>query len=100
MEHYGLRDAFTMRYTTDTQTSLALHTDASLVTGSVKLNSYYEGAELIFPRQDFSNINVKNGQCILFPAQVTHGHYVNELKSGVKYSLTMWTSRYSGDVNG
>ena len=100
MEHYGLRDAFTMRYTTDTQTSLALHTDASLVTGSVKLNSNYEGAELIFPRQDFSNIKVKNGQCILFPAQVTHGHYVNELKSGVKYSLTMWTSRYSGDVNG
>lgn len=100
MEHYGLRDAFTMRYTTDTQTSLALHTDASLVTGSVKLNSDYEGAELIFPRQDFSNIKVKNGQCILFPAQVTHGHYVNELKSGVKYSLTMWTSRYSGDVNG
>tara|TARA_B110000483_G_C18205104_1_gene547181 strand:- start:3567 stop:5360 length:1794 start_codon:yes stop_codon:yes gene_type:complete len=99
MEHYGLRDAFTMRYTTDTQTSLALHTDASLVTGSVKLNSNYEGAELIFPRQDFSNIKVKNGQCILFPAQVTHGHYVNELKSGVKYSLTMWTSRYSGDVN-
>ena len=34
MEHYGLRDAFTMRYTTDTQTSLALHTDASLVTGT------------------------------------------------------------------
>ena len=100
MEHYGLRDAFTMRYTTDTQTSLALHTDASLVTGSVKLNGNYEGAELIFPRQDFSNINVKNGQCILFPAQVTHGHYVNELKSGVKYSLTMWTSRYKGDVNG
>ena len=27
-------------------------------------------------------------------------HYVNELKSGVKYSLTMWTSRYTGDVNG
>jgi len=100
MEHYGLRDAFTMRYTTDTQTSLALHTDASLVTGSVKLNSNYEGAELIFPRQDFSNVKVENGQCILFPAQVTHGHYVNELKSGVKYSLTMWTSRYSGDVNG
>jgi len=24
---------------------------------------------------------------------------VPELKSGVKYSLTMWTSRYQGDVN-
>jgi len=97
--HIGLRDAFTMRYAMDTQKALGYHTDASLVTGSVKLNDNYEGAELIFPRQDFSNINVPKGKCILFPSDVTHGHYVPELKSGVKYSLTMWTSRYQGDVN-
>ena len=99
MEHIGLRDAFAMRYAMDTQTSLGFHTDASLVTGSVKLNEDYEGAELIFPHQDFSNINVPLGHCILFPSAVTHGHKVNPLKSGVKYSLTMWTSRYQGDVN-
>lgn len=99
MEHIGLRDAFAMRYAMDTQTSLGFHTDASLVTGSVKLNKDYEGAELIFPHQDFSNINVPLGHCILFPSAVTHGHKVNPLKSGVKYSLTMWTSRYRGDVN-
>ncbi len=99
MEHIGLRDAFAMRYAMDTQTSLAFHTDASLVTGSVKLNDDYEGAELCFPHQDFSNINVPLGHCILFPSAVTHGHYVSPLKSGVKYSLTMWTSRYRGDVN-
>jgi hypothetical protein len=34
----------------------------------------------------------------LFPGQVTHGHYVDELTKGVKYSLTMWTSRYKGDL--
>lgn len=100
MAHHGLRDAFTMRYSMETQKELGLHTDASLVTGSVKLNENYEGAELIFPRQNFSNINVSKGQCILFPGEVTHGHYVPELLSGVKYSLTMWTSRYPGDVNG
>lgn len=99
MEHIGLRDAFAMRYAMDTQKSLGFHTDASLVTGSVKLNEDYEGAELIFPHQDFSNINVPVGHCILFPSAVTHGHKVNPLKSGVKYSLTMWTSRYQGDVN-
>lgn len=99
MEHIGLRDAFAMRYAMDTQTSLGFHTDASLVTGSVKLNEDYEGAELIFPHQNFSNINVPLGHCILFPSAVTHGHKVNSLKSGVKYSLTMWTSRYQGDVN-
>ena len=99
MEHIGLRDAFAMRYAMDTQTSLGFHTDASLVTGSVKLNENYDGAELIFPHQNFSNINVPLGHCILFPSAVTHGHKVNPLKSGVKYSLTMWTSRYQGDVN-
>ncbi len=100
MQHYGLRDAFTMRYSVDTQKTLGFHTDASHVTGSVKLNDNYEGGVLIYPRQSFDNSKVAIGDCILFPSQVTHGHYVNELTSGVKYSLTMWTSRYKGDVNG
>ena len=99
VEYMGLRDAFTMRYAMDTQKSLGLHTDASLITGSVKLNDNYEGATLYFPRQDFTNLDVPVGSCILFPSQVTHGHYVDELRSGVKYSLTMWTSRYVGDEN-
>jgi len=100
MEHIGLRDAFVMRYAMDTQTSLAFHTDASLVTGSVKLNGDYEGGELVFPHQNFDNANVADGACLLFPSAVTHGHKVNPLIKGVKYSLTMWTSRYEGDVNG
>lgn len=33
------------------------------------------------------------------PGQVTHGHECSELTKGVKYSLTMWSSRYNGDVN-
>jgi GR25 family glycosyltransferase involved in LPS biosynthesis len=100
MSHIGLRDAFTMKYTVDTQKSLGLHTDASLVTGSVKLNEDFEGAEVVFPRQNFSNINVPKGRCLLWPSEVTHGHHVPDLISGTKYSLTMWTSRYKGDVNG
>ena len=99
MQYLGLRDAFVMRYSLDTQTSLGFHTDASLVTGSVKLNDDYEGGDLIFPHQDFSNKDVPIGHCILFPSQVTHGHRVDPLISGVKYSLTMWTSRFEGDKN-
>jgi hypothetical protein len=99
MAHMGLRDAFAMRYSAETQTELGFHTDASLVTGSVKLNDNFEGAELVFPNQSFDNISTPKGKCLLFPSQVTHGHFVPELKSGIKYSLTMWTSRYSGDVN-
>ena len=97
--YLGLRDAFTMRYSIDTQTELGLHTDASLFTGSVKLNDNYAGAELVFPRQEFTNKDVKVGQCILFPSMVTHGHKVLPLRGGKKYSLTMWTCRYEGDSN-
>lgn len=97
MKHYGLRDAFTMRYSMDTQRDLPLHTDASQVTGSVKLNEEYEGAELIWPHQEFDNKQIKIGQCLLFPSMVTHGHKVQPLTSGVKYSLTMWTKRFSED---
>lgn len=99
MMHYNIRDAFIMKYTLDTQKSLALHTDASLVTGSVKLNDDYEGGELYFPRQDISNIDIPVGEMLLFPGQVTHGHRCDDLISGTKYSLTIWTSRHRGDIN-
>ena len=98
MQMYGLREAFIMRYALDTQVSLANHCDASMVTGSVKLNDDYEGADLVFHRQNVSNKDVPVGRVILFPGQVTHGHECMELKSGVKYSLTMWTQRYKGDL--
>jgi len=97
VQMYGLRDAFTMRYSLDTQKKLSLHNDHSLVTGSVKLNDDYEGATLVFPRQNVTNDVAEVGQCILFPGQVTHSHYCDELTSGVKYSLTMWTARHWGD---
>lgn len=100
MEMYGLRDAFVMRYSVDTQKELSLHTDASLVTGSVKLNDDYEGADLVFPRQNVSNSQIPVGKAIIFPGMVTHGHECQELMKGTKYSLTMWTSRYHGDIGG
>ena len=96
--HYHLRKAFTMRYSMDTQRTLGRHTDASLVTGSVKLNDDYDGATLIFPRQNVTNRDIPVGKMILFPGQVTHGHYVDNLTRGTKYSATFWTARYKGDL--
>ena len=69
-----------------------MHSDISLVSGSVKLNDEYEGGELYFPRQNFSNKDIPVGKCILFPSQVTHPHTSTELLSGTKWSLTMWTN--------
>ena len=98
LEMYGLRDGFVMRYSLETQKNLNLHHDASLVTGSVKLNDDYMGAELIYPRQGFSNKDIPVGKCILFPAQVTHGHECLPLVDGVKYSLTIWSKRFPADT--
>ena len=86
-----------MKYSEDTQKTLGFHTDASLVTGSVKLNDDYEGATLVFPRQNFNNHDIPVGKMILFPGPLTHGHYVEPLKSGTKYSATFWTARFEGD---
>ena len=91
--YYGMRDAFIIKYDMEGQKTLPLHSDASLVTGSIKLNDEYTGGELYFPRQNFSNKDVPVGKCILFPSQVSHPHRVDELLSGTKWSLTIWTNR-------
>ena len=95
----GLRDAFIIKYEMDKQRELRLHNDASLVTGSVKLNDDYTGGLLEFPRQKINNKDIPVGKCLLFPGQVTHGHLSSKLESGTKYSLTIWSSRYEGDIN-
>ena len=96
---WGLRDAFIIKYEMDKQRELRLHNDASLVTGSIKLNDDYEGGILEFPRQGIDNRNIPIGKCLLFPGQVTHGHLSTQLTNGTKYSLTIWSSRYQGDIN-
>ena len=95
---YGLRDAFIIKYEMDKQRSLRLHNDASMVTGSVKLNDDYTGGVLKFPRQNITNSDIPIGKLILFPGQCTHGHTSTELLSGTKYSLTIWSQRYKGDT--
>ena len=95
--YYGIRDAFIIKYTMQGQRDLRLHSDASLVTGSIKLNSSYTGGELYFPRQDLSNKDIPVGDCILFPGQVSPPHTSKELESGTKFSLTIWTKRNKND---
>ena len=95
---HGVRDAFMLRYSTDTQTKLKLHHDSSHVTGSVKLNDNYKGGELSFPRQGITNADIPVGKLLLFPGQVTHPHECLELEEGIKYSLTIWSQRYLNDI--
>lgn len=99
MRMIGLRDAFIIKYSPDTQKSLSCHTDASMVSGIVKLNDDYEGGDTWFHRQQYSTKYAPVGKMVLWPGQVTHGHEGREVTSGTKYSLVIWTARKKGDVN-
>lgn len=90
VDYHGLRDAFIIRYAMGEQENLRMHHDVAQVSASIKLNDDYTGAELAFPRQNFTNADVPVGDLIIWPSLVTHPHESKQLQSGVKYSLTIW----------
>ena len=90
VDYHGLRDAFVIHYALGQQETLRLHHDVAQVSASIKLNSGYEGAELVFPRQGFSNADVPVGHLIAWPSLVTHPPESLPLRSGEKFSLTVW----------
>jgi hypothetical protein len=90
VDYHGLRDAFIIRYSLGEQEELRMHHDVAQVSASIKLNNDYEGAELEFPRQGFTNADVPVGDLLAWPSMVTHQHASRPLTKGVKYSLTIW----------
>jgi hypothetical protein len=90
VDYYGLRDAFVIRYAPHEQESLRIHHDVAQVSGSIKLNDGYSGADLVFPRQLFDNSGVGVGEMLVWPSLVTHPHETAQLDAGIKYALTAW----------
>ncbi len=90
IDYHGLRDVFVIKYSAESQTELRIHHDVAQVSASVKLNDGYEGAELDFPRQGFTNRELPIGSLLVWPSLVTHPHQTRPLVSGVKYALTIW----------
>jgi 2OG-Fe(II) oxygenase superfamily len=90
IDYHGLRDVFVIRYALGEQESLRIHHDVAQVSGSVKLNDDYEGGELEFPLQGFTNETLAVGELVAWPSLVTHPHQTNQLRRGVKYALTIW----------
>lgn len=90
IDYYGLNDAFIIKYEQGAQEELRLHHDVAQVSGSVKLNDGYVGAELEFPRQGFTNSDLPVGTLLTWPSLVTHPHRSKPIISGTKYSLTLW----------
>jgi hypothetical protein len=90
VDYHGLRDAFVIRYAVGQQESLRIHHDIAQISGSIKLNDGYSGAELVFPRQQFDNGAQVVGEILVWPSLVTHPHETTRLTSGTKYALTVW----------
>ena len=90
IDYHGLRDTFIIHYAIGEQEELRMHHDVAQVSASIKLNSDYTGAELEFPRQDFTNADIPVGDLVVWPSLVTHPHASRPLLSGEKFSLTIW----------
>lgn len=90
IDYHGINDAFIIRYEVGGQEELRIHHDVAQVSASVKLNNDYSGAELQFPRQNFSNAQLPVGSLVAWPSLVTHPHLSAPITRGVKYSLTIW----------
>ena len=90
IDFHGVNDAFIIKYERGGQESLRIHHDVAQVSMSVKLNDDYEGAELDFPRQKVTNVDLAVGELLVWPSLVTHPHASLPILSGVKYSLTIW----------
>jgi len=90
IDYHGLQDIFVIKYEVGQQEELRMHHDVAQVSASIKLNDDYEGAALEFPRQGFSNRDMKVGQMLAWPSLVTHPHQSAKITKGVKYSATVW----------
>jgi hypothetical protein len=90
IDYHGIQDVFVIKYQVGQQEELRMHHDVAQVSASIKLNDNYQGAELEFPRQNFSNRELKVGEMVVWPSLVTHPHRSAPITSGVKYSATVW----------
>jgi len=90
IDYHGIQDVFVIKYEVGQQEELRLHHDIAQVSASIKLNDDYEGAELEFPRQKFSNRQIPVGHMLAWPSLVTHPHLSTPITRGVKYSATVW----------
>ena len=93
LKMHGLRDVFVIKYAEGSQIDLPIHNDMSLVSFSIKLNDYYGGGELNFPRQGLTNKTTSVGDILAWPGNVTHPHESLPITVGTKYALTVWSGR-------
>ena len=88
----SLKDLFMIRYSKEKQPDLHLHNDLSFFSCSIKLRTACQGGYLNFPRQNFNDCFVGNGDLLVWPAKITHPHMVMPTTKGTRVSLVVWTN--------
>jgi predicted 2-oxoglutarate/Fe(II)-dependent dioxygenase YbiX len=63
-----------------------------VVSAVVYLNDDFTGGDLMFPRIDY-RYKPSSGDCVIFPSDLIHSHYVDRVSSGNRFSLAIWFSR-------
>lgn len=95
----GFFSPFINRFSTNSQTDMALHCEQSRISIVVKLNDDFEGGLLNFPRQKVTSKDLPVGYAFVFPGMVTHPHYVETLKSGQRFTLVGFSTPPSWTAN-
>jgi hypothetical protein len=63
--------------------------DGAPLNGSVQLNEGYVGGGLGFPRQQWDDTDVPVGVLSLWPSAITHPNWVDWVRQGVRYELSL-----------
>jgi hypothetical protein len=63
-----------------------------VISAVVYLNDDFTGGDLMFPRVDY-RYKPSSGDCVIFPSDLIHSHYVDKVLSGNRFSLALWFSQ-------
>ena len=91
VDYHGLRDAFVIRYAAGEQESLRIHHDVAQVSGSIKLNDGYSGADARVPPAGVRQLGSRrSARCWCGRRWSPIRTRRRSSSSGVKYALTVW----------
>jgi hypothetical protein len=59
------------------------------ISAVIYLNNEYAGGELVFPKLDI-RYSPSPGDCVLFPSDLSHSHYVDSVGAGKRIAIPIW----------
>jgi hypothetical protein len=62
-----------------------------VISAVIYLNDSFTGGDLVFPRIEYRH-KPSPGDCLIFPSDLIHSHYVDNVLDGSRISLAIWFS--------